>query len=68
MSLVIDRADSSFATHAYDSLHLEVLDFVIDYFGAVQLSPEFHTCIKEVSSGEWGDTGGDVLVSLFRRL
>lgn len=59
---------SSLATYAYDSLHAEILDFVVDYFGSVQSSTEFHTCVKEVSSGVWGDMGGEVLLGLFKRL
>ena len=63
------RADTaSLATHAYDALHAEVLDFVIDYFGTIQTTPEFRDAVKEVSSGHWGSTGGDVLLGMFQRL
>lgn len=56
------------ATHAYEGLHASVLEYVVDYFGTVQIVPEFQTCIKEVSAGVWGETGGDVLFGLFRKL
>jgi hypothetical protein len=47
---------------------VEVLDYVVENFALVQLSQEFGACIKEVSMGVWGETGGEVLVGLFKRL
>ena len=35
---------------------------------AVQREDEFLKCIREVSAGVWGDTGGLVLHGLFQRL
>lgn len=55
------------ATYRYENLHSEVLDYVVECFGSVQISPEFKECIKEVSQGLWGEEGGQVILGLFSR-
>ncbi|WVQ81881.1 hypothetical protein IAT38_004008 [Cryptococcus sp. DSM 104549] len=57
-----------FASYNYDELHNEVLDFVVDHWAEVKLSPTFLRCIREVREDVWGESGPMVLHNIYMRL
>ncbi|KAK4689674.1 hypothetical protein P7C73_g413, partial [Tremellales sp. Uapishka_1] len=55
------------ATHAYDELHDEVLEYVLEHWQQVKESHEFVEGFRDATHGVWGEAS-QALMGLFKRL